>query len=134
MLNINNTIKFNLYSIMEKYDENNPVQQEDDSISKMKVETAISKLSEIKISLRQMKDYQEFAKNWMFLKDINLIKVLDAVVYGAKIDNKYCDFKMIISSIEYGFEQLKCSYTECSEMATMCYKRNNDTSAELYWK
>ena len=70
----------------------------------------------------------------MFLKNIDIAMALDAIVYRAKIDSKLCDVKMITSSVEYGFNQLKCTQSCCSEKAIMCYKRSNDIPAELYWE
>ena len=101
-------------------------------ISKENIQSAIDKLSEIERSFGEVVQDQEEVNNWMFLKDINLPMALDAIIYHAKIDNKLCDVKMIISSVEDGFNQLKCTQSGCSLKAIMCQKQNNDTPAKLY--
>ena len=94
---------------MEIYEDNSLAQQEECSIKNKKIHIAIDKLSEIEKSFGEVDQDQEEVKSWIFLKDIDLIMALDAIVYRAKIDNKLCDVKMIKSSVEYGFSQLKCS-------------------------
>ena len=56
---------------------------------------------------------------------------IDAVVYRAKIDNRLCEVKMTISSVEYGFGQLERTQTGCSQKAIMCHRQSNDILAEL---
>ena len=117
---------------MEKDEESSPVQLKSDSMNIENIKNAIDKLSEIEKSFEEETKDQEEVENWMFLKSIDLTKALDAIVYRAKIDNKLCDVKMILSSVEYGFNQLMCTQSDCSENAIMWHKRINDTPAELY--
>ena len=119
---------------MEKYEESSSDKREKDSIKKQNIQSVIRNLSKIEKSFDKVTQDQEEAKSWIFLKDIDLIMALDAVVYRAKIDNKLCNVKMIISSVKYGFGQLKCIRSGCSEKAIMCHKRNNDIPADLYWE
>ena len=116
---------------MEKYENSSPAMQKN-WISKVDLQSAIEKLSEIEKSFEKVDNNQEEIKSWIFLKDIDLTKALDAIVYRAKIDNKLCDVKTIISRIEYGFDQLKCSQSDCFEKAIMCHKWSNDNPAKLY--
>ena len=104
---------------MEKYKESSPVKQKSDSINIENIKNAIDKLSEMEKSFGEVTKDQEEVDSWMFLKSIDLTKALDAVVYRAKIDNKLCDVKMILSSVEYGFSQLLCTQSDCSEKAIM---------------
>ena len=117
---------------MEKYEESSPVKQKSDSINIENITNAIDKLSEMEKSIGEVTKDQEEVDSWMFLKKIDLIMALDAIVYRAKIDNKLCDVKMILSSVEYGFRLLMCTQSDCSENAIMWYKSKNDTPAELY--
>ena len=117
---------------MEKYEESSPVHMKSDSSNIENIENVIDKLSEIEESFGEVTKDQEEVESWMFLKSIDLTKALDAIVYRAKIDNKLCDVKMILSSVEYGFNQLMCTQSDCSEKAIMWHKRSNDTPAELY--
>ena len=66
----------------------------------------------------------------MFLKNIDLTKALDAVVYRAKFNNKLCDVKMILSSVEFGFSQLMCTQSGWSEKAIMWNKSTDDSLAQ----
>ena len=100
--------------------------------NKEDLQSAIDQLSEIEKSFGEVDQDQKEVKSWMFLKDIDFIMALDAIVYQAKINNNLCDVKKIISSVEYGFNQLKCTQSYCSEKGIMCHKRNNDISAEIY--
>ena len=117
---------------MEVYEDNSLVQQDECSIKNKKIHIAIDKLSEIEKSFGELVQDQEEVKSWIFRKDIDLIMALDAIVYRAKIDNKLCDVKMIKSSVEYGFSQLKCSQSGWSEKAVMCHKLSNEIPAKLY--
>ena len=119
---------------MEVYEESSPAEQEDSSISKEEFQRAIDKLSEIEKSFDKVVQDQENAKSWMFLKNIDLIMALDAIVYHVKIDKKLCDIKKITSSVKYGFSQLKCTQPGCFKKAVMCHKRSVDIPAELYCK
>ena len=107
-------------------------EEEKYSTNKEKLQSAIDQLSEIEKSFGEVDQDQKEVKSWMFLKDINLTMALDAIVYQAKINNNLCDVKKIISSVEYGFNQLKCTQSCCSEKGIMCHKRSNDISAEIY--
>ena len=104
---------------MEKYEESSPVKQKSDSINIENIKNAIDKLSEMEKSIGEVTKDQEEVDSWMFLKKIDLIMALDAIVYRAKIDNKLCDVKMILSSVEYGFRLLMCTQSDCSENAIM---------------
>ena len=73
---------------MEKYKESSPVKQKSDSINIENIKNAIDKLSEMEKSIGEVTEDQEEVDSWMFLKSIDLIKALDAIVYRAKIDNK----------------------------------------------
>ena len=117
---------------MEKYEENSPDQLKSDSINIENIKNAIDKLSEMEKSFGEVTKDKEEVDSWMFLKNIDLIKALDAIVYRAKIDNKLCDVKMILLSVEYGFSQLLCTQSACSEKAKMWHKHSNDIPAELY--
>ena len=117
---------------MEMYEESSPVKQKSDSINIENIKNAIDKLSEMEKSFGEVTKDQEEVDSWMFLKSIDLIKALDAIVYRAKIDNKLWDVKMILSNVEYGFNQLLCTQSDCSEKAIMWLKRSKDTLAELY--
>ena len=80
----------------------------EDSLNSIEnLQNAFRKLSKLEESIENVADGQESIKNWIFLKNVDLIKVFDAVVYHAKIDNKLCDIKSIISKVEHGFSQLK---------------------------
>ena len=117
---------------MEMDEESSLDQLQSDSTYIENIKNAIDKLSKIEKSFEKVTKDEEVVNNWMFLKKIDLIKALDAVVYHAKIDNKLWDVKMIISSVEYGFSQLICSQSDCPEKAIMWHKRSNDTPAVLY--
>ena len=117
---------------MEMDEESIPVKQKSDSTNIQNIKKVINKLSEIEKSFGKVtKDHGE-VESWMFLKSIDLIKALDAVVYSAKINNKLWDVKMILSSVEYGFNQLICTQSDCSEKAIMWHKHSIDTPAKLY--
>ena len=113
-------------------EESSPVEQKSDPISIENIQNVICKLSEMEESFGEVTKGQEETESWMFLKSIDLTKALDAIVYRAKIDNKLCDVKMILSSVEYGFSQLLCTQCSCYENAIMWHKNNNDNPAELY--
>ena len=117
---------------MEKYEESSSDQQKSDSTNIENIKNAIEKLSEMEKLFGEVTKEQEEVDSWIFLKNIDLTKALDAVVYRAKIDNKLCDVKMILSSVEYGFNQLLCTQSDCSAKAIMWHKLSNDTPAELY--
>ena len=117
---------------MEMDEESNFVQQKSYSKCINNLKNVIGKLSKLEKSFGEVPKIQEEVDSWMFLKKIDLIKAFDAVVYRAKFDNKLCDVKMILSSVEYGFNKLMCIQSDCSEKAIMWYKRKNDTPAELY--
>ena len=117
---------------MEKNEESSPDKHKSYSIIFENIKNVIDKLSEMEKSFEKVTEDQEEVDSWMFLKNIDLTKALDAVVYRAKIDNKLCNVKVIQSSVEYGFSQLLCSQPDCSEKAIMWHKRSNDTPAELY--
>ena len=117
---------------MEMDEESSLVDQKSYSKCIKNLKNGIDKLSEIEESFREETKDQEKVERWMFLKKIDLINVFDAVVYRAKIDNNLWDVKMILSSVEYGFNQLMCNQSDCSEKAIMWYKHKNDTPAELY--
>ena len=119
---------------MEKNEKSSPDKQKSDSINIENITNAIDKLSEMEKSIGEVIEDQKEVDSWMFLKNIDLTKALDAVVYRAKIDNKLCDVKMILSSVEYGFSQLFCTQPDCSEKAIMWHKSSNDTPAGLYCK
>ena len=96
------------------------------------LQDAIDELTGMEESFAKVTRDPDIVGSWMFLKGIDLIRVLDATVYNAKFDNKLCDVKMILSSVEYGFSQLLCTQSDCSEKAIMWHKLSNDTPAELY--
>ena len=108
-----------LHFIMENQEERH--NRLEDSLNTIEnLQNAFRKLSKLEESIENVADGQESIKNWIFLKNVDLIKVFDAVVYHAKIDNKLCDIKSIISKVEHGFSQLKWIKCRCS--AIMCYK------------
>ena len=109
-----------------------PIHQQSDAKWIENIKNAIHKLSKIEKKLEKVTKDEEVVNNWMFLKKIDLTKALDAVVYSAKIDNKLWDVKLILASVEYGFSQLLCTQSGCSENAIMWHKHSNDTPAELY--
>ena len=117
---------------MEMDEESSPVKQKSYSKCIKNLKSAIDKVSEIEESLWEETKDQEEVEELMLLKKIDLINAFDAVVYRAKIDNKLCDVKMILSNVKYGFNQLMCTQSDCSKKAIMWYKRKNDTPAELY--
>ena len=71
-------------------------------------------------------------KNWKLLKNLKLGQTLNATVYPLEIKNELWNFKTIISSIEYGFESLVWTQSDCSKKAIMFHKCSNDAPAELY--
>ena len=117
---------------MEMYEDNSLVQQDECSVSKEELLSTIDKLSEIEKSFAEVDQDQNEVKSWMLLKDIDLTMALDAIVYRAKIDNKFCDVKKVILNLENGFSQLKCTQSGCSEKAVMWHKLSNDIPAKLY--
>ena len=117
---------------MEVYEDNSLAQQDECSIKNKKIHIAIDKLSEIEKSFAEVDLDQKEVKSWMLLKDINLTMAFDAIVYRAKIDNKFCDIKKVILNLENGFSQLKCTQSGCSEKAIICHKLSNDIPAKLY--
>ena len=117
---------------MKMYEDNSLAQQEECSISKEKLQSTIDKLSEIEKSFAEVDQDQEEVKSWMLLKDIDLTMALDAIFYRAKIDNKFCNVKTIISNVKDGFSQLKCTQSGCSEKVAMWHKLSNDIPAKLY--
>ena len=98
------------------------------------LQDAINELTRMEASFTKLTKDPEIVGSWMFLKEIDLVRVLDATVYNAKIDNKLCDVKMIISSIKKGFNNLVCTQVGCIHKAVMWHKLSNDTPAELYWE
>ena len=117
--------------IFGRKNETIPIQEVPDSPI-TNLQNAIDDLTEIETSFSEVINDPEIVDSWMFLKEIDLIRTLDAIVYNAKIDNKLCDVKMIISSIEKGFNNLVCTQAGCIQKAVMWHKLNNDTPAELY--
>ena len=98
------------------------------------LQDAINELTRIEASFAKVTKDPEIVGSLMFLKEIDLISVLDATVYNVKINNKLCDVKMIISSIKKGFNNLVCTQAGCNQKAVKRDKLNNDAQIELYWK
>ena len=96
------------------------------------LQDAIDELIGLETSFAKVTKDPEIVGSWMFLKEIDLIRILDATVYNAKIDNKLCDVKMIISNIRKGCDSLKCTQVDCIQKAVMLHKLSKDTPAELY--
>ena len=119
---------------MEMNQENSPDKQEDDLSESENLHFALNELSKLKKSLSNEIEDPEAIKSWKFLKKFDLAKVLNAIVYKAKFDNKLCDIKMVMSHVKNGFEQLICIQPSCSEKAYMLIKQDEDTPAELYCK
>ena len=85
-------------------------------------------------SLEEMIYEPEETKNLMFMKKIDLVKALDAIVYRVKITNQLCNVKEIIVNLEHGYNKLTCTQHECSDKAIAGLKINEDSPAELYCK
>ena len=56
-------------------------------------------------SIDEMIYAPEETLNLMNIKNIDLVKTLNAVVYHAKITNKLCDMKEVIENVEDIYEQ-----------------------------
>ena len=76
---------------------------------------------------------EEETKNLNFVKDIDLVEVLDAIVYNVEINNNLWDVKEIIKNIQIGFDKLMCTQSHWDNKAIMCLKYDDDSPAELYW-
>ena len=94
---------------MEKYEERRSAVQKESSANKEDLIKAIERLEKVEKSFEEVEQDREEVKSWMFLKNIDLIKALDAIVYRAKIDNRLCDVKKIISNVKDGFDLLVCT-------------------------
>ena len=73
------------------------------------IKNAIDKLTVIEESLEDVTIHPSNIKNFMFLEDIDLLKILDATVYKTKITNESYDISKIITSINFGFSNLMCT-------------------------
>ena len=118
---------------MSIYNEAIAIQEVTDSPIK-NLQDAINELTVMEASFSKVTKDPKIVGSLMFLKEVDLISVLDATVYNAKIDNKLCDVKMIISSIKKGFNNLVCTQVGCIHKAVMIHKISIDAPAELYWK
>ena len=93
---------------------------------------AIENLTKLGKSLKEVIYDEEETKNLKLVRDIDLVEVLDAIVYNVEINNLW-DIKEIIKNIQIGFDKLICTQSHWGKKAIMCLKYNDDSQAELYW-
>ena len=116
---------------MEKQGKSSSAKQVTANVDKSNLQVVLNQLTKVEKLYEEVHKSPEESKNLMFLRNIDLIKTLDATVYKANIDNKLCDVKIIMLTLENGFSQLRWSQHFWDEKAAMCIKSNNDAQAEL---
>ena len=119
---------------MESRDPRQRAPMQDDSQNSGNLSILFEVLSNLEKSLEEMIYEPEETQNLMFMKKIDLVKALDAIVYRVKITNQLCDVKEIIGNLKDGFSQLTCTQHGCSDKAIVALKIDEDSPAELYCK
>ena len=97
------------------------------------LKNAIKQLTKLDKSLKEVIYDEEETKNLKLVKNIDLVEVLDAIVYNVEINNKLWDVKEIIKNIQVGFDKLMCTHFHWDKKAIMWLKYDEDSPAELYW-
>ena len=96
------------------------------------LENAVEKLSELEQTFRSYQNNPNLTKGLLYLKNIDLIESLDAIVYKLEITNELCNINDVITKVENGFSKLKCSQPKCHQNAIMYVKTDENTPAKLY--
>ena len=85
-------------------------------------------------SIDEMIYAPEETLNLMNIKNIDLVKTLNAVVYHAKITNKLCDMKEVIENVEDIYEQFSWTQNCCGNKAISCLKQEESSLTYFFCK
>ena len=97
------------------------------------LKNAIEQLNKLDKSLKKVIYDEEETRNLNLAKDMDLVKVLDGIVYNVEITNKLWDVKELANNIQIGFNNLLCTQYHWNRRAIMYSKYNDDSQAEFYW-